>query len=298
MSLDAILPEPLALTSGIVAMPADEYHADPCPEPSLSKSVAHILLEKSPAHARVAHPKLYDRFVREEKEIFDIGTVVHALLLEGAAGVEVVEAKDWTTKVAKEQRDAAREAGKVPLLTSQWARCEEMANAARRQLEMLDLDPAPFTAGKPEQTLVWEEDGVYLRCRFDWLHDDLSTVDDYKTTGTSAVASEWRKVMLRTGADLQAAFYLRGLRKALGAETNWRWVIQETSPPFALTVAYPGPDVLARAELRVQHAIDTWRSCLADNHWPAYTREAQEITLPAWPGTGLPIEEDYGDAPF
>ena len=37
---------------------AEAYHADPAPEPSLSSSVAKILVNLSPAHARIAHPRL------------------------------------------------------------------------------------------------------------------------------------------------------------------------------------------------------------------------------------------------
>jgi len=37
---------------GIFEYTADVYHADPCPKPSLSASIAHILCSQSPAHAR------------------------------------------------------------------------------------------------------------------------------------------------------------------------------------------------------------------------------------------------------
>lgn len=302
--LDLILPAPPTENSGLYEVPASVYHADfgGLGAPSLSKSVAHILLTKSPAHARVAHPKLNPDYVNVEKDIFDIGTVVHALLLEGEAGVSIVEKSDWKTNEAKEAKQAARDKGIVPLLAKDWDRCEKMVNAARRQLEMLDLDPAPFTNGKAEQTLVWDDNGVNCRARFDWIHDDLSAVDDYKSTGLSADPNLWGKTMFRMGADLQAAFYLRGLRLALGVEPQWRFVVQETFAPYALSVVTPAPEVIAHAELKAENAIDTWRRCLADNHWPGYTRELGVIELPAWldwtPDNDFEEASDDDECPF
>ncbi|MBB2961877.1 hypothetical protein [Methylobacterium sp. R2-1] len=39
-------------------MPAALYHADLCPEPSLSSSVGKLIVGRSPKHARAAHPWL------------------------------------------------------------------------------------------------------------------------------------------------------------------------------------------------------------------------------------------------
>jgi hypothetical protein len=46
------------LTAGIHDTTAVDYHADPCPEPSLSAHIAALLCARSPRHAWAAHPKL------------------------------------------------------------------------------------------------------------------------------------------------------------------------------------------------------------------------------------------------
>src|SRR5262245_50563917 len=69
---------------GIYDIPLAEYLADPCPAPSLSASIAHILLSQSPRHAWEAHPRLNPHYEPEEAEAFDLGTAAHAYLLEGA----------------------------------------------------------------------------------------------------------------------------------------------------------------------------------------------------------------------
>lgn len=301
-TLDRILPEPPALNSGLITMPADEYHADPCEVPSLSSSIARMMLGNSPAHARIAHPKLNPNFQQSSDDKFDLGTVAHELLLEGDTNVCVIEADDWRKKETQEQKAAAREAGKTPLLAKDWVRVEAMMVAARRQLDDVDADPAPLTEGLPEQTLIWNDGEAVCRARFDWIHHDLSAVDDLKTTSASADPAKWQRTMFQIGADFQAAFYLRGLRKALGVEPVWRFVVQENYPPYALSVVTLSPDVLAHAARRVDEAIELWERCLRSNHWPSYTRATTTIELPSWMQTGAePVSagRSFGDeAPF
>ena len=43
---------------GIHVWSHEEYLSDPCPEPSLSRSIADILMAQSPLHAWCAHPRL------------------------------------------------------------------------------------------------------------------------------------------------------------------------------------------------------------------------------------------------
>ena len=100
---------------GVYAIAAEEYHQDPCPAPSLSASIANILLTQSPQHAWCAHPKLNPHYQREERETLDLGTAAHAYLLQGSTDFEVIAAPDWRTTAAKKAREAARATGKVPI---------------------------------------------------------------------------------------------------------------------------------------------------------------------------------------
>ena len=269
------------MTPGIYALTAAEYHADPTPGPSLSASIAHELLSRSAWHAWTAHPKLNPAYRREEDERFDLGTAAHAYLLEGESGFAVVEAPDWRTKLAKEARDDARKQGKIPLLADRWGDVQGMALAARKQLEAHDA-PRPLTAGKPEQTVIWREGDIWCRARLDWLHDDLRIIDDYKTTGATANPEVWTRTLFGAGADVQAAFYLRGLKAFTGVEAVFRFVVQENFPPYALAVIGLAPDALALAEKKVQHAIACWQHCLASATWPGYPITTCWATLPPW----------------
>lgn len=264
-------------------IPDSRYHGDPCAQPSLSASVAHILTTASPAHARAAHPRLNPDYVPQAEEKFDVGTVVHSMLLEGISAVQIVNAPDWRTKKAQEERDLARAHGLVPMLAHQFEQVQAMTEAVREQLAAYDCVPEPLTAGKPEQTIVWDDNGVLCRARIDWLHDVGLVVDDVKTTSRSADPERWsRGALYDHGCDIQAAFYLRGLRALTGADYRWRWVVAETQPPYAVSVIEPAASVLAIGDAKVDRALSVWRDCLATNTWPAYPAEVHRAELPHW----------------
>lgn len=274
------------LPAGIHTTSPDDYHADRVTNaPTLSASIAHLLVTASPLHAWTAHPRLNPAYQREEDGKFDIGTVAHAVLLEGRDVVEVVDFPDWRTGAAREAREAAREAGRVPLLAKHWAAVEAMVSAARDQLAAHTAAPALFAEGLPEQTLVWEEDGgVGCRARLDWLRDDRRTIDDYKTTSGSANPERWERTLFGIGADVQAAWYLRGLAAVTRSMTwaEFRWVVQETFPPYALSVVSLAPSALELASRKVEWALAVWRECLGSSRWPGYPVGVAYVESPGW----------------
>lgn len=268
----------------LLTVPASQYHADKiADQPSLSSSVAHVLLTRSPAHAWTCHPRLNPDYEQEESATFDLGRTVHSLLLEGdGSNIVVVDADDWRTKAAKEQRDLARADGKTPLLARQYEQAMDMLEAVGEQILRLKVDPPVFQAGKAEQTLVWDEQGVTCRARVDWLRDDHRTIDDFKTTAKSANPAVWSRGIFALGYDVQAAFYLRGLRAVTGADAEFRFVVAETTPPYAVSVVALAPSALALANEKVDHAIRLWRRCLETNEWPSYPNAVAYAELPAY----------------
>ena len=270
---------------GVYELPAAVYHADPCPEPSLSSSIAKRLCLDSAAHAHYAHPRLNPTAADDEAEHFDIGTVAHALLLEGQQCLAIIDAKDYRTNAAKAAREAARAEGKTPLLAARWADVQAMAAAARGQLDRhKDGGAAMFTAGKPEQTLIWieqarDEIDVWCRARLDWLRP--GAIDDYKSTSATANPETWTRTMFSHGFDLQAAWYLRGLRALTGLDDAiFRFAVQETFAPYALAVVGLGPDVLMLAEKKCLYALEVWRHSCETGDWLGYPRRTCYAALP------------------
>ena len=273
----------LILEPGVYSMPMAEYLADPCVEPSLSASIAHILLTKSPRHAWTAHPRLNPDYVPNSDDAFDLGTAAHAYLLEGGGAFTLIPFPDYRTKASRDLREAARAAGRLPLLAEKWTDVQGMATAASQQLAAHPA-PAPFVDGDPEQVLVWREGATWCRARLDWLHHSRRAFDDYKTTSGSAHPDVWtRGPLFQHGFDLQAAFYRRGLEVVCGRLAEPRFVVQETAPPYALSVIGLGPDVLTLAEKKRLRALELWEACReAGGLWPAYPPQTCYAVLPPW----------------
>jgi hypothetical protein len=289
---------PLFPPSGLLSVDAQTYHADQVADvPTLSASLACVLIAKSPAHAFIQHPRLNSAYVAPEpKKAWDVGTVAHSLLLEGYGNVHVVEGfDDWRMKAAKEEAAASRAQGKIPLLRHEWDEVSAMVDAAREQLA--GFDPAPLTDGVAERTLTWSEGGVACRSRLDWLRDDCTLIEDVKTTARSA--DPWffsRKTVYEFGYDLRAAMYLRGIKAVTGVDARWRWLVVETKPPYAVSVVEPGADVLAVGNAKLDRALEMWADCLATGLWPAYGREVHVAEAPSWELRWLDNHEEFADA--
>jgi len=262
---------------------ADAYHADQVTDgPTLSKSIIQILLNASPAHARHAHPRLNPDFERKEESKFDVGTAVHQVFLEGVDAVAVLPYKDFKSNAAKDERDEARADGRIPLLVKDYERVEEMVVALKAQVAVHPEGPF-FANGTAEETLVWEDDyGVMCRARLDWLLDDRTACHDLKTTKASASHDSWSRTALSIGADIQAAWYGRGMRAALGCDPEFRFIVAEVTPPYAISVFAVARDTLALAEKKIDYALKTWAKCLRNDEWPAYPSEIAYVTTPAW----------------
>lgn len=268
---------------GVYDIPADVYHADPTPEPSLSSSIAKVLVGETPLHAWSKHPRLGKPAEEPEEAKFDIGKAAHSLVLQDPQAFEIVDAKDWKTDKAKALRAAARDAGKIPLLATQWVRVTAMAHAGRIQLDRHEEASAAFTNGKPEQTLIWREGPTWCRARLDYLPNAGNIFDDYKSTAASADPDAWSRNLFNLGFDMQAAFYLRGL-KALKIcdRPSFRFIVQETETPHALSVVGLMPGALELAQHKIARALDIWQTCLASGVWPAYPTRTCYVDAPAW----------------
>ncbi len=247
---------------------AGEYHAID----ALSATRLKAICLDSPAHARYR--------MREDKEEYDLGTAAHAILLEGIDAVTIIDANDWRTNAAKDARDAARAAGKIPLLAKVKAGVDAMTQATRRQLDA--IDSLLFADGSPEVTLVWQEGELWCKARLDWLSTDADYIDDYKTTSASANPEIVSRTMFGNGWDIQAAWYLRGLKVLMDVDAQFRFVVQETYAPYALSVVALGPDAMCLAEKKILYGLDTWRECLRTHVYPAYPPQICYAELPAW----------------
>lgn len=255
----------------------DSYHDDQItPAPSLSSSIAKVMIGKSPLHAWMEHPRLNQEYKEEKSAQFDLGTSAHALLLEGEDCIREVDAPDWRTKLAKDQRDELRDEGRIPLLVHQAADVRRMAKVAREAWDNCpDLEGGYRQCnGEAEKAIYWQDEktGIWCRAKPDWRANDNALILDYKSTARSANPANADRLVDVMGYDVQAAAYVDAVMSLPNVTKLPKFVflIQEVEPPFACSFVGLSPAFLELGMEKWEHAKRMWATCLRTGHWPAY----------------------------
>lgn len=281
-------------TAGIYpGFPEADYFADPCVKPSLTQSVAKILLDQSPLHAWHAHPRLNPDYRRDEDRKYDVGNIAHKLILGRGKNVVVLDFDDWRTKAAKEAREAAAADGKLGVLGKHFALADRMVIAAREQLEHRGLSHM-FRDGDGEVVAAWQEGDIWLRQMIDWLTPDRLTFADFKTTEMNAAPHQIPRMMVNAGWPIQAAMGERGLN-AIDPQNAGRrkffFVVQETERPYCLNVVEITEGALTMGRKQLDMAVAQWRHCIEADRWPGYPPEIVRPEYPGWHETQVLARE-------
>lgn len=310
---------PLTLTEGLhFDVAAEAYHADPCPEPSLSASLIREMLARTPAHAAAIHPRITVQDVDdgEPKRVTRAmirGTVAHRLLIGRGADFIKADFKDWRSDKAKTVRKNAEKYGKIPVLVEDATVAERAVKAAREQLADFPGCEHAFRRGKGEVVNVWQDEaGIWGRCMMDWLDvaEDGSavTVYDYKTTDRSASPESMRSKAANDALQIQAAWYERGLLARFphaAGRITFRFVVQEMTAPYMLSVAELDNAFMTIGRKQVAAAVDLWSQSLRSGNFPGYARRIAVLECPPWVENGWLSRElndeaiaETGDDPF
>lgn len=238
-------------------VPEADYHSDPLPAPSLSNSLAQVLMTRSPLHAWWGHPRLNPkRRERKPSRQMEAGTVLHSLILLDQEIVGPLDFKDWrTTTASKEARDASRAAGRIPSLRARWDEIRPVRDAVHRQLAQYRHVPDALQGGRPEVLIAWQQQTrhgpIWCRSRIDYLKP--RSVTDLKTTEGSAEPLAWSRNAYRDGRGFQAAFYMRGLAALGHPVERFVYLAVETEPPYALSLIECSDELLEIAERVARH---------------------------------------------
>jgi hypothetical protein len=270
---------------GVYSIPLSEYIADPAPCPSLNAGAAHTILTQSPRHAWYGHPRLNPDYTSDESSRLDIGTIAHALLLENdSSRVVVIEADDWRKKEAKDQRDAARALGQLPILSKDYFGIQEMVVQAKAQIAKSEF-ATDFREAIPEQTLIWEHEGIWCRSRPDKATPDWRILFDYKTVAGSANPQAFMRTVIQQGYDIQAELGMMGV-EALGLNEGQKvgfvFIVQEIEPPYAVSFVSLSPAWQDLAYRKLKMAMSIWKGCLRKDEWPSYRSDVAYLEPPAY----------------
>lgn len=267
-------------------MPEADYHADPCPEPSLSSTMAKTIIKPGgPALLRwqMTHPRV-------EKRAFDFGHAAHEKILGRGMGVVEIPAEYLTSSgavsskaEAKAWLSAQRDAGLVPLKAEEIAQIGDMAEALLANPLAAEL--LTQGSGQPEVSMfgVDEETGRWMRGRLDFLANPHLVVD-YKTSGVPVDAESWTRQSWAYGYHIQAAHYLL-LGTQLGCldpGAEFLFVAQQKAAPYLVSVLRLDEDLLSAGYLSVHRALTIWDQCVTIDEWPGMPQTIQTISAPRW----------------
>lgn len=267
--------EPWITEPGVYDMDDTDYHRDPVVGGSLSSTGARRLLAPScPAKYRwyADHPEI--------KQEYDFGHAAHRAVLGIGAEIAVLDYDNWKKPAARDERDAIRDAGMVPLLQKEADIVTAMADAIRTHSVAGRLfRPERGTA---EKVVVWRDraTGVMRRARLDWVQGHV--IVDYKTCEHADPAACMRAIFAY-GYHQQADFYLDGATEVpgvipAGKKAQFLFVFQEKNPPYLVTVVEPDAEQLLWGDVLNRKAIDVYRRCVETDTWPGWSIPGQTST--------------------
>lgn len=249
---------------------------------ALSSGLCHTLLTYSPYHAKWEQDNRPDDPSIES----DIGTAIHEALLEGRDRIVEIEADDWRSKAAREARDAVRAAGKIPMLARTAALIEPAVSAAKAYIASSEI-AGVLDAGKPEETLIWQEGAVTCKARPDWLDTIRPLMLHVKTTGGSAEPNSWiRNQLVPSGYDVSMAFYERGFYQLMNGDNSFQlmnvFLVIEQQEPHGCSLIGLDPAMRDLAAKKADRAIRTWRECQLEGRWPCYPTRIAYAEPKSW----------------
>ena len=262
---------------GLHRMTAEQYHADAC----ISKSGLDRIA-KSPAHYRAWLTQPH-----KPSKAMQIGTALHALVLEGIAPTVRPDFSGKGSVAARAEWDASH-AGALILDADDAADVHAMAAS----IAVHPVAGVVFRRadGRAEQSIKWRcsDTGAICKSRLDWIIP--GAIVDLKTTADASPAAFARSVASYR-YHVQDAFYSQAAASAGIAAEHFVFVCVESSPPYS--VALYQLDDAARTEGRRLYLrdLETYMRCMERDEWPAYPTDIQTLSLPAWAYKGSNDEQ-------
>jgi hypothetical protein len=283
---------------------AGEYKVATMPEyiaaPALNSGVLQTFVSRCP-QAAWFESWLNPNREREDTEATDIGTIAHAIVLEGSVS-NMVEVNPelfpsrttgsipdgWTNKDIRNARDRAREDGKIPVLSKNYNAIRGMVDSVHRFIASLAIDEPEIwqmfrpNGGESELTILTDDDGTLCKIRPDKISVNRKIVADLKFTGVTAEPNAFGRQMNSMGYAMSAAFYRRMIRRAYGCDSDYYFIVCETMKPYLCSLVGVDPAWGAWGAARVQRGIRGWKHCVDTNRFPGYPTRVVYPELPPW----------------
>ena len=282
------------MTTGfIVGEPIEVYHAND----ATSHSRLEVLRDRDRGTL-----KYYARFIaktsnpRADKDCFDVGSGIDALLLEGDAAFQArtwIAPEDfrWSTAEGKALVAAQRRSGRVVLSHEEAALVHNLRRACLDNPTLKAL----LASGQPQVTIRHGFGKFYVQVRPDWLN----TNDGNHIPGREEPVGPYM-VDLKSAEDVTrffkmlpsyyraAALYREIYRLVVSAQSGtplddvpapaWFWAVVFKTDPICAVVYEPDAERLIEATREVTEDVALLKQCYETGNWRASVQGVQ--TLP------------------
>lgn len=219
----------------------------------------------------------------EDKEAYEVGTLGHALVLEGSYDhlIHRLEGvKAYRTNEAKAARDWALNEGLIPINDSEADSKLSLVEKIRDSVMAHPLASQLLQDGSPEVSIFWDQEGVECKGRLDWWREEAGIIVDLKLL-RSAQPESVRKQISDLGYYIQRTHYLNGVQKLTGFRPDWFFVTVGKEEPYSVSVHQMAPETDEAANMRIEYALARYRQATKSNAWPGYT-DVYEHSLTPW----------------
>jgi hypothetical protein len=257
----------------------DEYHD----APGTSKTMLDEIAAASPLHFWAK--RLDPNRVREQKDAWDLGNAIHMAILEPDLLVSRIAAAPVCDRRTTAGKKIAAEfelehAGKLHLTHEDY----QMVLAVRDAVWRHPVASGLLTRGHAEQSYFAPdpETGALLKCRCDYIMDDLSMILDVKSTVDASPAG-FGKSAANYRYDLQSAWYPDVVQLVTGERpAHFVWIAVEKAPPFAIGIYVATADQVKRARAICRRDLLNILEHERTDTWPDYGCDPRELQLPTW----------------
>lgn len=171
--------------------------------------------------------------------------------------------------------------GKDIITQEQFEKIEEMRNV---------MLATPFVGklinGEHEISYFWTDEDTELKCkcRPDSINHRLKIVVDYKTCD-NAETQRFMRQAIDLGYDLQASYYLDGVKANTEQDYIFVFIAQEKKAPYAVNILQ-ADDIFIRSGREVYKSmLQTYKDCSESGVWYGYMGAESQINslgVPKW----------------
>jgi hypothetical protein len=248
-----------------------DYRLDPCETPSFNYSTAKTMVNESDWHAWKQHPRLGGEGKIANKKM-DRGTILHALLLNQPLwNIAIIDAQDYKKKDTQQQRDAAKDAGKLVILKREYDALITGLPTIRQNLRDADVE----LDGRCEATLIWDCDGARCRTRIDHVDNDMVKPIDIKCT-EDANPRYVENHIVDMGYDIQCAAEIEAietLHPGLVGRVSFRDVFIEAEYPHFVVSVEHSESLVSLGKSRWFRSKKRWLDNLETGIWKGFVNK-------------------------